>query len=218
MNSWIRYIVVCVVISIAALQSRAETVPNDTVYFYTTWEQILNDTPDAMLENPFIYAASPYDIQIYTADDELNEMLLSAHIAACLGDDLWLISSEYIKKNFTGDVKRLEGFMLLFFNDKMAYFLSVSSGSTTLTSILFGESVTDDPVPNIFNIDFVNKKVRKVDHKVLSDLLEDYHDLQMRYEGMKDYKKQYVIDDYYDKYIKRATDDFLRPFILDLVD
>ncbi len=202
----------------AALQSWADTLPNDTVYFYTTWEQILNDTPEAMLENPFIYAASPYDIDIYTPDEELNEMLLSAHIAASVGNDLWLISSEYIKKNFTGDVKRLEGFMLLFFNDKMAYFLSASSGSSTLGTILFGETVTEDPDPNIFHIDFVNKKVLKVNHKVLSSLLEDYHDLQMRYEGMKDYKKQYVIDDYYDKYIKRATDDAMRPFILDLVD
>ena len=40
----------------------------------------------------------------------------------------------------------------------------------------------------------------------------------MRYEGMKDYKKHEVIEDYFLKYIERASSDVLRPSVLDLVD
>ena len=46
---------------------------------------------------------------------------------------------------------------------------------------------------------------------------EDYHDLQVRYEGMKDYKKPEIIEDYFYKYIDRVTGDFMKPYILDLV-
>ena len=69
-----------------------------------------------------------------------------------------------------------------------------------------------------FYIDFVTSTVHRVTNEYLSHLLEDYHDLQMRYEGMKDYKKRYIIEDYFFKYIDRATDDFMHPNILDLVE
>ena len=60
--------------------------------------------------------------------------------------------------------------------------------------------------------------MRRVNSDYLSELLEDYHDLQMRYEGMKDYKKDYIIEDYFFKYIDRASEDFMHPNILDLVE
>jgi hypothetical protein len=56
-----------------------------------------------------------------------------------------------------------------------------------------------------------------VTHSYLSELLSEYHDLQMRYEGMKDYKKREIIEDYFYKFIDRATEDIMRPYILDLV-
>ena len=40
----------------------------------------------------------------------------------------------------------------------------------------------------------------------------------MRYEGMKDYKKQEIIEDYFFRFIDRASSDVMRPYILDLVD
>ena len=58
----------------------------------------------------------------------------------------------------------------------------------------------------------------RVTPEVLSRLLEDYHDLQMRYEGMKDYKKRPVIEDFFFQFVDRATEDLMRPFILDLTD
>ena len=79
-------------------------------------------------------------------------------------------------------------------------------------------SVDDESdVIDYYYIDFVNYKVRRVNPTVLSELLRDYHDLLMRYESMKDYKKRNIIEDYFFKYIKRATDDFMHPDILDLV-
>ena len=56
----------------------------------------------------------------------------------------------------------------------------------------------------------------KITPSSLSELLEDYHDLQMRYEGMKDYKKREIMLDYFFKYIERANQDVMKPYILDL--
>ena len=38
----------------------------------------------------------------------------------------------------------------------------------------------------------------------------------MRYEGMKDYKKREIMLDYFFKYIERANQDVMKPYILDL--
>ena len=48
-----------------------------------------------------------------------------------------------------------------------------------------------------YYLDFKNRELLKVDSNVLSGLLEDYHDMQMRYEGMKDYKKYHIISDFF---------------------
>ena len=40
----------------------------------------------------------------------------------------------------------------------------------------------------------------------------------MRYEGMKDYKKRPIIEDFFFQFVDRATEDLMRPFILDLTD
>ena len=71
---------------------------------------------------------------------------------------------------------------------------------------------------DFYYIDFINRVVKKVTPSYLSELLEDYHNLQMRYEGMKDYKKREIIEDYFLKYIDRASSDVMRPDILDIVD
>ena len=128
------------------------------------------------------------------------------------------MSSQYLKKNFKGDAKSLEGFVPVYFNEKTAF---LTFQSMSLRDILFGKSLNDEETKytvEFYYIDFVKREVRKVTPSYLSELLEDYHDLQMRYEGMKDYKKQYIIQDYFYKYVDRATRDFMRPYILDLVE
>ena len=81
-----------------------------------------------------------------------------------------------------------------------------------------GQDANYDDTADFYYFDFVNRRVIKITPESLTGLLEDYHDLQMRYEGMKDYKKRYIIEDYFYKYIDRASEDILRPYIVDLVE
>ena len=97
----------------------------------------------------------------------------------------------------------------------------VSYGPLSVKDFLLGntgeEGITDYNYDDFF-IDFRNHSVNRVSHNYLSELLEDYPDLLMRYEGMKDYKNKDIIEDYFFKYIDRATDDIMLPYILDLVN
>lgn len=205
-----------VAVAITTFHTAAQTEPHDTVYFYETWEQIMEQAPCAAIEDPWIDPITPYEVIIEVDDERLNNKIWDNAIAATLGDSIWLINSEYLKREFKGDAKRLNAFIPFFFNDKVAY--AVYNGGFSVKDILFG--MTDgeyDAGMDYYYIDFENRKVIKVTSSSLVDLLEDYHDLQMRYEGMKDYKKQPIIEDYFFKYIDRVTSDVMRPYILDLM-
>ena len=213
-----------IVLMIAAgmsLMATAQTQPQpyDTIYFYETWEQMLYLNPSAYIVNPLLYVESSVEIYIETGDDEVNDMIADKYIALSQGDSIFLISSEYIRKQFSGDVQAHKGFVPLFFNDKVAFIMSY--GPVSVRDVLFGNSgeagYTSQNI-DYYYLDFLHQKVKRVTHGYLSELLEDYHDLQMRYEGMKDYKKDYIIEDYFFKYIDRATEDFMHPNILDLVN
>ena len=106
----------------------------------------------------------------------------------------------------------------MFFNDKVVYL--TANGPVTVKEVLFGNTADGFTTPSMsyYYIDFLNHRVKRVTHSYLSELLEDYHDLQMRYEGMKNNKDKRIIEDYFYKYIDRATDDIMRPFIVDLVE
>ena len=45
-------------------------------------------------------------------------------MALSQGDSIWLINSKYLKKNFKGDVKGLDGFIPVFFNDRVAFIMA----------------------------------------------------------------------------------------------
>lgn len=216
MKNWFRNIML-VALAVTSYHAVAQTEPHDTVYFYSTWEHIMAQTPDALIEDPWIDPITPYEIIIEVADDRMNELIQDHHIAATIGDSIWLINSEYLKREFKGDAKKLYAFVPFFYNDKVAY--AVYNGNFSIKDILFGSGEGPDYTAGMdyYYIDFVNRKVRKVTHSVLSELLEDYHDLQMRYEGMKDYRKRHIIEDYFFKYIDRATQDVMRPYILDVM-
>jgi len=189
----------------------------DTIYFYKTWEQMLYLQPSAYIVNPIIIAETPFEVYIETGYDETNEAIQKEYLAMSQGDSIFLINSNYVKDFFKGDVKAMNGFIPIFFNDKVAYL--TANGPVTVKDILFGNNV--DGVTSysqaFYYMDFVNRTVKHVTHSYLSELLEDYHDLQMRYEGMKDYKKRHIIEEFFYKYIDRATQDSMRPYILDLV-
>ena len=173
------------------------------------------------LIDPFIYLITPYEIAIETGVEDVDYAINKTHIAATLGDSIWLINSQYLKREFTGDTKRLTEFMPFFFSDKVAYVLYVGENENlNWKNILFGDRVETDfeEIVDYYYIDFQNKSVIKITPSSLSMLLEDYHDLQMRYEGMKDFKKREIMLDYFFKYIDRAQQDVMKPYILDVMN
>lgn len=210
--------IVLMVACCTSLFAVAETEPLDTVYFFRTWGEMLNLEPSAYIVNPFIDLYSECEIYIETGDEEANKIIRDEYIAFTRGDGTWLINTDYIKKNFKGDVRAHQGFTPVYFNEKTAFFTSY--GPVTVKEVLFGNSDDGTTVSNLdyYYIDFLTSTVHRVSSDYLSHLLEDYHDLQMRYEGMKDYKKRHIIEDYFFKYIDRATGDIMHPYILDLVD
>ena len=195
----------------------------DTVYFYDTWQQMLDREPASMLVSPIIEAETPYAIDIYTTT---NDYSLYKHMAATLGDSIWLMSSEYLKRfNNEGDAGKLDRnvFIPVFFNEKVAFLTYVGYGDNlSLLDILIGGGSRDEEefidVMDYYYIDFMHHRVNKVTPEVLSGLLEDYHDLQVRYEGMKDYKKRSMIEYFFLLFVDRASQDIMRPYILDLVE
>ena len=216
MKTWIRNILL-LALTMSSVHAVAIEVPHDTVYFYKTWEQMLNIEPSAYIVDPFIDAVTPYEVYVETGVEEVNDNIEKEYIAFSQGDSIWLINSNYLKKNFKGDVKGLDGFIPVFFNDKVAFI--TGNGPLSVKDILFGTD--SDGVTNYtqayYYIDFLSLKVNRLTHGYLSELLESYHDLKMRYEGMKDYKQSYMIEEFFFKFIDRATQDVMQPYILDLV-
>ena len=182
--------------------------------------------PVSMLQDPFIYAQSPLQVFFEIEDEKWNSVIEYDFLGASLGDSIWFINSNYLKMNFDGDVNLLKGYIPLSFNDKVAYFRygGYAYGDSNV-DIYYGlrsrkgsERTYNHINWHYYYIDFERRKVLKVNHNVLSDLLKDYHDLQMRYEGMKDYKKDAVIEDYFLRFIDRVSSDPMWPDMLDVAD
>ena len=204
-------------LTMSSAHAGAVEVPHDTIYFYKTWEQMLNLEPSAYIVDPLIETVTPYEAYIETGSEEINDNIEKEYIAFSQGDSIWLINSAYLKRNFKGDAKGLDGFIPVFFNDKVAFI--TGNGPLSVKDILFGtdgDGVTTY-TQSYYYIDFLNLKVNRLTHSYLSELLENYHDLQMCYEGMKDYKKSYMIEEFFFKFIDRATEDVMQPYILDLM-
>ena len=218
MKNRLKFIVLAAIASVSLCATAQNVIMvHDTIYFYKTWEQMLYLQPSAYVVDPIIFAETPYEVYIETGYDEANKSIENDYIALSQGDSIFLINSKYVRDFFKGDVKGFSGYIPIFFNDKVAYL--TGNGPLTVKDILFGND--SDGVTSysqaFYYIDFVNRTVKHVTHSYLSELLTDYHDLKVRYEGMKDYKKRYIIEDYFYKYIDRASQDFMRPYILDLV-
>lgn len=221
MKNWLRFVLLALALTMCSEHCAAIfSLPRDTVYFYDSWEQMMNKTPSEMVVSPVIEIYTPYEIDIYksASDYKLND-----HLAATLGDSIWLISSTFLKKNFKDDTDRLNDykFIPVFFNEKVAYLTYVGQGQNlSVGDILIGGAGEDfdySHVMDCYYLDFKERKVLRVTAEVLSDLLEEYHDLLIRYESMKDYKKRPVIQDYFLQYVDRVTTDVMHPYILDLV-
>lgn len=212
--------VILIVLAMLTLQAVAadETAQHDTIYFYKSWQQMLDMTPVAMIVDPIVQDFTSCEIYILSGIDSVDEQIVRDYIAFSYQDSIWFINSRYVKENFEGDVKRVNGFAPLYFNEKTAFLLSPRPYN--VADILMGNNIdgVTEYTPDYYYIDFKNHQIHRVTHAYLSSLLEDYHDLLVRYEGMKNYKKSEIIEDYFFKYIDRATEDIRRPYIVDLVE
>lgn len=191
-------------------------VVSDTLRFYDTWEQMIKNKPAATLTSPDVEIYSLYEIYVWTDNDSASDMINRQHIAFSIGDSIWMLNSEYLKNNFKGDFMYFEKYIPVFFTDKAA-FVNVMAPVTVKDLISGGDGGEGTFTSAYYFIDFTNRKVERVTHSYMSALLKDYHDLQMRYEGMKDYKKPYMIEEYLFQYINRASQDVMLPTIVDLM-
>lgn len=179
--------------------------PHDTLCIYQSWESILDGMPDQVLLDPYIEVVTPFDVYFETGDEMVDRMLHEATVAVALGDSLWFVSAVWMQDNFNGDCHKMDDWVPLFFNAKIAF---VQWHGQTFFGL-------DDENGDPYLIDFAAERVDKVDAQKLTQLLDPYPDLQRRYVSMKDYKKRHVIEFYFREYIDRITADPLVPYIVD---
>ena len=216
MEKSMRHIILALV-AIMSLHAWADTT-NDTVYFYSTWEQMVDMDPSAFIVNPVVEAYNDCQLYFNTSDRDIDKTINRDFIAASFGENFWFINSNYLRKCFAGEAERMKGFIPLYFNEKVAYVTYMNK--LTVKDLLMGngyDGVTGTVI-DYYYINFLDKRIERVTHNYLSQLLDNYHDLLMRYEGMRDYKKSYMIEDYFFKFIDRYTEDPMTPYIVDLVD
>ncbi len=212
MNGLSRYVFL-IFIAMATFNVVAMDEPSDTVYFYSTWRQVLYEEADTMIVDPVIDVYSPFEIYVVTSDKKLNNRINKEFIAATLGDSTWLVNSHYVKKNFKGSSKKLHGYVPLFFNDKVAYAVAEEYSYAEIGDMGFNVISTYN-----YYIDFDKRKVIRIDAKAMDALLSDYPDLRMRYEGFKDNERSAILNMFFYQYVDRVNNDTQRPYILDLVE
>ena len=192
----------------------------DTLMVYNSWEAIFDQWPDTVIVNPDIEAYTPCTIDIDSRDKETKKTLDNA-VAVALGDTIWLINTQWLKHNFSGDCKKMDCWVPLYFSAKVAFVqwtrYDANVGMSLLGAIFGDEELFnkdyETTIPELYLINFEDQVVEKIDHKVLSRLLSYYPDLQRRYEGMKDYKKTYMINTFFLDYINRLNDDPNVPYL-----
>ena len=197
-----RYLAI-IILGLMSMTAAAHEQPMDTVCFYINWEQMMYNEPECVFYGSDMIEYSIMDVAFCVKEPDIQQVMNTA-VAASLGDSIWLINTRYLLGHFKGVKYADRSYVPLVFTDKIAYISLYSD---------FPEIKAEN-----YYLDFKNRELLKVDSNVLSSLLEDYHDMQMRYEGMKDYKKYYIINDFFLRYVHRASADPMKPYILDLVD
>lgn len=215
-----------VLLYLSALSSMAQEyhARHDSVWVYNSWEAILYQDPDTLIINPEITAWTPYDIEFEAVDKKANNMLKKQTVAVAVGDTMWLVNTKWLRDNkFKGDVKKMDDYAPLFFNSKVAFIQCVPTHTNIGMALLGGllgdpEMFSDDPWENpadFFWIDFEQKRVDKIDHKKLTELLDVYPDLQRRFIQMRDYKERYMVQSFFLDFVQRAERDPGYPYLLD---
>ena len=182
----------------------------DSVYVYNSWEAIFDQWPDTLLVNAGVSTDGAFDFEISTDDKEVNKMLKKESVALMLTDGTWLINSEWLKENFDAN-KKMSHYIPLYFSSKIAFVQWAPAHPNVGVSILGG--LLGDPdlfapeTGKLYLLNFATANLDKLTPELLSELLSDYRDLQMRYEGMHDYREDYIISDFFLQYVQRITND-----------
>ena len=197
---------------------------HDSVWVYNSWEAILEQWPDTLIINPEVTVWTPYNIEFEVIDKDVTRMLKKQTVAVAIGDTTWLVNTQWLRDNkYKGDCKKMDDYAPLYFNAKVAFIECVpthTSIGTALLGALVGDSeaFTADPweeEADYFWIDFDAKRVDKIDHKKLSELLDDYPDLRRRFEQMHDYKERYMVKSFFIDYVRRTERDPGYPYLID---
>ncbi len=224
MNRFFKHIALAIVMATAVTAMAEDAIVyharHDTLYIYSSWESVMAMSPDMGLTNPMYEVFTPWDLDITSPDRRFDKYLEEA-VAVSFGDSLWYISPLWLQKNFKGDSKRIDFWTPFYFTSKTAfiqhpdYVLMDPDDNAREYVIEFGGDLySPNEIPaQYYLLDFSDHKVKKVNNKVMSQLLEDagYRDLLMLYEGMKNYKKTKIINDYFLRYLMRAVDDPMVP-------
>lgn len=206
-----------------ALQAMADGSVTDSLTVFKSWEAVFDCRPDTVLHQVLVEVYTPYDFNIKPQgkDKRTKKMLKEEAQVVLLGDSMWLVNSDYLKREFKGDCKHFSHYLPLYFSSRIA-FVQWQRGTPTvggmLLNMLVGGMYGLDAdigmgdyylgrVAPFYLIDFGNKRVEKVDYKFLLELLDDYRDLRRRFEQMRDCEEQYMVNEFFLEYVERLNGD-----------
>ncbi|MBQ5466633.1 MAG: hypothetical protein IIT60_05220 [Muribaculaceae bacterium] len=221
---------VAVVALFAAARIEASTGGNDTLMVYNSWEAIFDLIPDTIVANPEIKVRSEYDFEFKATSRDakaVNKMLKNEAVAVCLGDTLWLINSDWLKRNFKGDCKHFSRYVPLYYTGKIAFVQfqrnNPTVGGFLLNLLVDGVLGADSGIgmgdgyngetPKLYWIDFDNLRVREVNKNLLLELLEPYPDLLQRYTFRQYQDETYLINEFFLDYVNRLNRDPEVPYL-----
>lgn len=221
---------VAVVALFAAARMEASTGGNDTLMVYNSWEAIFDLIPDTIVANPEIKVRSEYDFEFKATSRDakaVNKMLKNEAVAVCLGDTLWLINSDWLKRNFKGDCKHFSRYVPLYYTGKIAFVQfqrnNPTVGGFLLNLLVDGVLGADSGIgmgdgyngetPKLYWIDFDNLRVREVNKNLLLELLEPYPDLLQRYTFRQYQDETYLINEFFLDYVNRLNRDPEVPYL-----
>ncbi len=221
---------VAVVALFAAARMEASTGGNDTLMVYNSWEAIFDLMPDTIVANPEIKVRSEYDFEFKATSRDakaVNKMLKNEAVAVCLGDTLWLINSDWLKRNFKGDCKHFSRYVPLYYTGKIAFVQfqrnNPTVGGFLLNLLVDGVLGADSGIgmgdgyngetPKLYWIDFDNLRVREVNKNLLLELLEPYPDLLQRYTFRQYQDETYLINEFFLDYVNRLNRDPEVPYL-----
>lgn len=202
--------------AVTACMAQGIKLRHDTLRIYSTWQDLMSDSPLLMLENPLVTnyeQSNRFDLSSAGGQSKnyINATIKQAMAVAITNDSTneYFVNCAWLNHNMkhgAGELGR-NGFLPFFFNDKMA--------CVVLSDNFFTTRWETDVVmyTKVYHLDFEQSQVKEITPKYLIDLLGRYLDLRLRYEGNSHQKDVDIIIDFLEKYMNRIADDDTVPYI-----